>query len=224
VGDEAERVVANRRRLLEAFGMTLERSVWCRQTHADGVAVVGEEDAGRGAAEEDSVVGGADALVTDVPGLALCVKLADCVPVVVFDPVRRVVGLAHAGWAGTVARICAATVARMRERFDCEPQHLVAAIGPSIGPAAYEVGADVIERAEAAFGARATDLLAPLGAGRARFDLWSANRIDLEEAGVPAERIEVAAISTEDRLEDFFSHRAEGETGRFVTVVCLGAP
>ena len=221
VGDDAERVVANRRRLLAAFGTSLERSVWCRQTHSDGVAVVGEEDAGRGAAAEDSVVDGADALVTDAPGLALCVKLADCVPVVVFDPVRRVVGVAHAGWAGTVARICAATVARMGERFGCDPGDLVAAIGPSIGPAAYEVGADVIGRAEAAYGDRAAELLAPLGEGRARFDLWSANRIDLEEAGVPAERIEVAAISTEDHLDDFFSHRAEGETGRFVTVVSL---
>jgi YfiH family protein len=219
--DETERVIENRRRLFAAFELPFERSVWCRQVHSDGVAAVGEADAGRGAAEEASVVLDADAMVTDTPGLPLCVKVADCVPVVIVDPERGALGLAHAGWGGTVARICSRTVAAMGERYGCEPGALHAAIGPSIGPAGYEVGAEVIGRAAAAYGERAGELLEPRGE-KALFDLWAANRIDLEGAGVAAERIEVAAVASDERLEDFYSHRREaGRTGRFAAVAML---
>jgi len=222
VGDDPGKVVENRELLFRAFGMSLERSVWCRQIHADGVVVVDEADAGRGSREEESIVKDADALVTDVPGLALCVTLADCVPVVVFDPVQRVVGLAHAGWGGTVSRISSRTVAVMGERFGSEPAAMIAAIGPSIGQAGYEVGEEVTERARAAFGPRAEELLAPVADGKSRFDLWAANRIDLEEAGVPAAGIEVGEVATDTNLDLFFSHRHEGgRTGRFITAVRL---
>jgi len=220
--DEAERVVENRRRLFAAFELPFERSVWCRQVHGDGVAAVGEADAGRGAGEEATVVPDADAMVTDAPGLPLCVKVADCVPVVVHDPERGVLGLAHAGWGGTVARVCSRAVAVMAERFGSEPRALRAAIGPSIGPAGYEVGAEVVERARAAYGERAEEILSPRAGGKALFDLWAANRIDLEEAGVAAGRIEVAALASDERLGDFYSHRREGgRTGRFALVAML---
>lgn len=222
VGDEEEGVVENRRRLFDAFEMDLERSVWCRQIHSDGVAVVGADDAGRGSTRGDSTVADADALVTETAELRLCVTLGDCVPVVVFDPERHVVGLAHAGWGGTVARICSRTVAVMGERFGCDPGAIVAAIGPSIGPAGYEVGANVIEQASAAYGERAAEILTPAEGEKALFDLWTANRIDLEEAGVSPERIEVSGLASDRHLEDFYSHRREGgRTGRFITAVSL---
>jgi YfiH family protein len=221
VDDEEGNVVENRRRLFSAFSMSLERSVWCKQIHEDRVTVVDDSDAGRGAIEEESIVQDSDALITDAPGLPLCVTLADCVPVVIFDLDRKVLGLAHAGWGGTVSRISSRTVELMRDRFGCDPRSIVAAIGPSIGQAAYEVGPDVVERCEEAFTGRASELLSPLGEGKARFDLWGANRIDLEEAGVAASRIEVASMSTERHLEDFYSYRVEGATGRFVAAVSL---
>jgi YfiH family protein len=224
VGDDEEKVVENRRRLFEAFGMELERSVWCRQIHSDGVAVVDAGDAGRGSTEEESIVGDADALVTSTPELPLCVTIGDCVPVVIYDPEREVVGLAHAGWGGTVARICSRTVATMGERFGSDPAAIVAAIGPSIGPGDYEVGADVLERAHGAYGDRAAEILAPLESGKARFDLWAANRIDLEEAGVAPGRIEASGVASEQQLDDFYSHRHEGaQTGRFIAAVSLPA-
>jgi YfiH family protein len=224
VGDEDERVVENRRRLFAAFEMPLERSVWCKQVHADRVVVVGADDAGRGSTEEETIVGETDALVTDTPDLPLCVTVADCVPVVIFDPQRHVVGLAHAGWGGTVARISSRTVRVMCERFGCDPASMVAAIGPSIGPAAYEVGGDVIERAQASFGERAAEILTAVEGGKATFDLWSANRIDLEEAGLSRGRIELSGIASEAQLEDFYSHRVEGaRTGRFIAAVSLRA-
>jgi YfiH family protein len=222
VGDDPEKVIENRRLLFRAFGMSLERSIWCRQIHADGVTVVGAGDAGRGSIEEESVVEGADALVTDVPGLPLCVRLADCVPVVIFDPERSVVGVAHAGWGGTVSRISSRTVEVMRERFGSDPDSIVAAIGPSIGPAGYEVGADVIERARLGYGERAAEILKPGPAGKAYFDLWSANRIDLEAAGVGKQRIEVSGVASDEHPDEFYSHRREGgTTGRFIAAVEL---
>lgn len=223
VGDEDERVVQNRQRLFAAFDLPLERSVWCKQVHADRVVVVGGADAGRGSTEEETIVEETDALVTDTPDLPLCVTVADCVPVVIFDPRRHVVGLAHAGWGGTVGRISSRTVRVMCDRFGCDPTSMVAAIGPSIGPAAYEVGEDVIERTQAAFGERAAEILTARG-DKALFDLWSANRIDLGEAGLSAERIEVSGIASEAQLEDFYSHRVEGaRTGRFIAAVSLRA-
>lgn len=224
VGDDPEKVVENRRLLFGAFGLSLERSVWCRQVHADGVVVVDAADAGRGSTEEESIVEDADALVTDTPGLTLCVTVADCVPVAIFDPELRVAGLAHAGWGGTVSRISSRTVEVMRERFGCDPAALVAAIGPSIGPGGYEVGEDVIERVKAGFGSRAAEILVPASEGKAFFDLWSANRIDLEEAGVGAAGIEVSGIASDERLDEFFSHRREGgRTGRFLAAVSISA-
>lgn len=222
VGDEDERVIENRRRLFAAFGLPLEGSVWCKQVHADRVVVVGGADAGRGSTEEKTIVEETDALVTDTPGLPLCVTVADCVPVVIFDPRRHVVGLAHAGWRGTVARISSRTVRVMCDRFGCDPTAMVAAIGPSIGPAAYEVGEDVIARARTAFGERAAEILTAADGNNALFDLWSANRIDLVEAGLSAERIEVSGIASEAQLGDFYSHRVEGpRTGRFIAAVSL---
>jgi YfiH family protein len=222
VGDDPEVVLENRRRALRGFGLELEGSVWCRQIHADGVVVVGEDDAGRGALSEEGIVADADALVTDTPELPLCVTLADCVPVVIHDADRNVLGLAHAGWGGTVSRIASRTVKVMQERFGSDPESLVVGIGPSIGPEKYEVGQEVVERARDAFGDRGSELVNPLPVPeKALFDLWSANRIDLESAGIRPAHIEIAEISTEDRLDEFYSHRAEGTTGRFIAAASL---
>ena len=222
VGDDPAAVVENRRHAFEVFGLALGRSVWCKQVHADNVVVVGQEDAGRGALGEDDIVADADALVTDSVGLALCVTLADCVPIVLHDARCGVLGLAHAGWGGTVSQIASRTVEVMRRRFNVNVGALRAAIGPSIGPARYEVGEEVVDRARERFGTVAASFIRPLPQeGKALFDLWTANRIDLESAGVPASRIEVAAVSTDEHLDDFYSHRVEGKTGRFIAAASL---
>jgi YfiH family protein len=138
------------------------------------------------------------------------------VPVVVHDPVRHALGLAHAGWQGTTARIASATVRAMVARFGSDPADLVAAIGPSIGPDEYEVGDDVVARARAAYG---DDAPIRHRAGRTFFDLWAANAHDLRSTGVT--RIEVAGLSTARHLDEFYSHRVARDTGRFATVAML---
>ncbi len=224
VGDDAEKVVENRRRLFRTFGISLERSVWCEQVHGNGVVVVDAADAGRGSTGGETIVEDADALVTDTPGLMLCVTMGDCAPVAIVDPERRVVGLAHAGWRGTVSRIASQTVRVMRESFGSDPAALVAAVGPSIGPSGYETGEGVVERASEAFGARSSEILVPAPEGKAYFDLWAANRIDLEEAGVSGARIEISGVDSGERLGEFYSHRREGgQTGRFIAAICAGS-
>ena len=230
VEDDPPTVVANRERLFSAYELPLDRSVWCLQVHSDDVTVVDEDqlinaDGGRdrGAYTEDTIIAEADALVTDVIGVPLCVTLADCVPVVIYDAAHHAVGLAHAGWGGTVARIASRTVAVMAGCYGSDPSALVAGIGPSISPERYEVRGDVIERVRASYGDAPVLLEQP--DGTVTLDLWEANALDLEQAGVPRSSIEIGSISTIDRLDEFYSHRAEARpdqpTGRFVATVAL---
>ncbi|MBE2320350.1 peptidoglycan editing factor PgeF [Solirubrobacter sp. CPCC 204708] len=195
-------------RLFRTYGLP-DRAVWCKQVHSDVVAHV----------DAPQLVNGADALITNTPGLPLCVIMADCVPVLAYDPEHHALGLAHAGWQGTCARIASASVRAMTARFGTDPAAVIAAIGPSIGPEEYEVGEDVITRARDAYGSDAP-ILRELGGGKALFDLWAANELDLRSAGVT--QIEVAGVSTARALDEFYSHRREPHvTGRFATVAVL---
>lgn len=215
VGDESERVLENRVRSFEAVGRHLESlfDVW--QVHsADAVFA----EAPRPVHAEHAR---ADIIFTDRPSVTLYMRFADCVPVLLHDPKKKVVGLAHAGWLGTVRGTASAAVHAMVERYGSRPEEIQAAIGPSIGPDHYEVGPDVIARVEEAFGPDAQALITRRQ-GKSHFDLWAANRLHLERAGV--RRIEVADICTACHLEDWYSHRAEkGKTGRFGGLIALGA-
>ncbi len=161
----------------------------------------------------------ADILMTANPKVTLFMRYADCVPLLFHDPQKGVVALAHAGWLGTVRGVAKAALKAMQEHYGTVPQDVITAIGPAIGPDHYEVGADVAEQVRASFGHRAQSLLEPRGE-RFHLNLWLANRLQLEDAGVT--RIETAEICTACHLEDWFSHRAEnGRTGRFGTLIGL---
>jgi YfiH family protein len=161
----------------------------------------------------------ADIIFADVPDVTLYMRFADCVPVLLHDPARSVVGMVHAGWLGTVRGASRAAVQAMVRGYGSRPADILAAIGPSIGVDHYEVGPEVVGQVVQAFGHRGQSLL-QTRAGRSYLDLWAANRIQLEQAGVT--QIEVAGICTGCHLEDWFSHRAErGQTGRFGALIAL---
>jgi hypothetical protein len=166
----------------------------------------------------------ADGIITDTPGLPLTQRYADCTPLILYDPHRHVVGLGHAGWRGTVAGMAAALVQAITAAFGSDPGDLVAVVGPAIGPCCYEVGPEVVEAVQVTFPA-ADALLSRSGNGVAvpaspHFDLWAANRWQLEQAGVS--QIEVAGLCTRCQHATFFSHRGDGPvTGRFGAVVML---
>ncbi len=154
----------------------------------------------------------ADAMITDIPQLALMVKQADCQGVLLFDPTKGVVANVHCGWRGNVINILKSVVEKMTSDFGCFATDLAAAIGPSLGPCCSEfVDYEVIfPEAFRRFMSR-----------KAYFDLWEISRYQLLEAGLKDEHIEVAGICTRCRTEMFYSYRGEGETGRFATVIML---
>lgn len=213
VGDEVERVRGNRFLSFEALGCKPDSifDVW--QVHsADAVCA----DAPR---NFDEPYQKADIILTDKPEVALFMRFADCVPILVHDPQKGVVGVSHAGWLGTVRDVAGATIRAMGERYGSHPSDVIACIGPSIGPDHYEVGEDVIAQVKQTFGSVSGLVLHPHNPG-IHFDLWKANQYQLEAAGVS--RIETAGICTACHTDDWFSHRAEkGKTGRFGVLISL---
>ena len=222
VGDDPRHVVENRRRAAAAIGLGLDELVFCEQSHGRSVVPVDASDRGRGAREAGSAVPAADALITRTPDLGLVAMVADCVPVVLVDPVTATLACVHAGWRGTVARVVAHAVEAMVARGS-RPTDLLAAIGPAVPPERYEVGAEVRDAARAGLGVDADEVVVPDGQGRWRFDLWDANRRQLRRAGVPASGISIAALPTGDD-GPFFSDRATRPCGRFAVLARLRGP
>jgi YfiH family protein len=213
VGDERANVVENRRRIFTALGRPVESvfDVW--QVHSKDVIC---SEVPRPLSDSHRK---ADAIATQNPAITLFMRFADCVPVLFYDPVQRVVAMAHAGWQGTVQKVAAATVEALVERYGSRPADLIAGIGPSIGPDHYVIGEDVINATRDAFGPQADELFVP-HAGRVALDLWKANQLTLQAAGV--EQIETAGTCTACHTEDWYSHRGEhGKTGRYGFLLAL---
>ncbi len=223
VGDDPAAVLANRERVAAALGAPLPDFVFAQQVHGPAARIVSAADRGRGARGSQDAIGETDALVTADPGTVLAVLVADCVPVVLYDPAAHVLACVHAGWRGTVAGVGAAAVTAMRS-LGSRPQDIIAGIGPAIGPAAYQVGEDVIGQVRGALGAAASEVLHPDGPGTALLDLWTANRLMLAGAGIPAGQIHVAGVPTGPDPGRFFSHRAEQPCGRFALLARLAVP
>jgi YfiH family protein len=217
VGDDPTAVEINHQRVCHALHIQPGQTVTCHLTHSAAVWVVTAADSGR-------VVGQGDAMITADPGVYLSMRFADCVPILLHDPLRRAVGLAHAGWRGTVKNVAGAVVGAMAGELGCSPKAMTAVIGPAIGRCCYQVGAEVIQAVEAAMdGDRRADqdssaLFSFRNRGYAYFDLWEANRRQLVAAGVG--RVIVAGLCTACGTDRFFSHRAEqGHTGRFGVII-----
>jgi len=225
VGDDRAAVEKNRRRFFGAFGIDPGRVVRARQVHGDGVLQVDAGLTERAGFPHCLVEERAefDALITDLPGLALVVSTADCLPILIHDPVHRAVAAVHAGWRGTAKRIAARAIAAMSEAYGTDPSDCRTAIGPGIRRCCFEVDAAVTEAMAAAlpnWNAHAT----ANRSGHWLLDLAGVNRTLLEDAGVLPGRIEDVGLCTSCRNDLFFSHRAEkGRTGRMMNFILLEA-
>ncbi len=245
VGDDPVNVLENRRRLAAALGARPGDLVFARQVHGTAVRIVGEAERGSGAFSLDDAVPDTDALVTTSPGVLLAVLTADCVPIVLHDPVAGVLACVHAGWRGTVARVPAVALAAM-QTLGSRPSDVIAGVGPAAAPARYQVGADVYQAVTGAFGPAAATFIRPDDTPqRWLLDLWAANRFLLREAGVPAAQIHVTDLPTgpagspargnpagsatcgnpgdQARNGCFFSDRAARPCGRLALVARLRA-
>jgi YfiH family protein len=221
VGDDPACVIENRERVAKRIGIPLDAWVAGEQVHGATVTVVNNQMRGRGSRDIETLLPATDALITDVEGIALTTYAADCVPVLLADPNRRAVGVAHAGWKGTVAKIVLKTVEALHETYGCDPSDVRAVIGPSIGPCCYEVDERVAAHVRQAFPNVYERLLIPNGHGRWQFDLWQANVEALLEAGVLLEHIEREDRCTACEVETFFSYRKEGGKTGHAGIIAL---
>lgn len=221
-GDDPKVVIENRRDFCCVLGLSDKEIVTPQQVHGERIVYVTEEDCGRGAWDYEDAIPNCDALITDRPNVALMLCFADCVPVLFVDPVNRAIGISHAGWKGSAKKIGQKTLLRMQTEFGTDPRKCLVGIAPSIGPCCYEVDDYVAdefrkeyESLDAFFYATKTD-------GKYRLDLWQANRIQLEEIGVPSDNIISADICTACNARMLFSYRAEhGKTGRIAAVLSI---
>lgn len=216
-GDRPANVLENYRILGRAVGFAPKQTVFTRQVHSDIVERVGKAQCGRGLIVP--VDAPCDGLVTDEPGVALTVFSADCTPVLLYDPVRRVIGAVHAGWRGTAAGIAAKAAQKMQTDFGCDPKNIRAAIGPCISQCCFETDADVPSAMRDALGAEAETAIRPAGE-KYYVNLKECNAIWLRRAGV--EQIDSAEACTACQPERFWSHRRVGnERGSLAAVIML---
>jgi hypothetical protein len=220
-GDEPEAVRENFCRVGEALGADLGDFVLSDQTHTTNVRKITQADKGNGLTREKQFFD-VDGMITNQPGLVLSTFYADCVPLYFVDPVHKAIGLSHSGWRGTVGRIGRATIEAMGREYGTKPQDLLCAIGPSICQDCYEVSQDVAGAFAEEFPEAEEELLKSRGKGKYLLDLWRANELVLEQAGVPKEQIATAGICTCCNEKLLFSHRAsQGKRGNLGAFLAL---
>jgi len=213
--DSRENIYENRRRFLQLFppGMRIAAVYQC---HGSTVKSIADED---DITDSDDR---ADAMVSNLDGVLLGVKMADCVPVLIADPTTGAFAAAHAGWRGTVASIVVKAVEMMREKFGADPARMIAAIGPAATVRQYEIGEDVLNAFAENFEG-SEKYFVPTRPGHARVDLHAANRDQLLSCGLDAANISTAPFCTMERTDLFFSYRREkqtnGKTGRSLSVI-----
>lgn len=215
-GEEFAVNFKNRQRLFDVLRQDLKRAVFCQQTHSDHIFVVGKGDTGRGSESFESGIPDTDALLTDVSGTTLMILVADCVPILLYDPAKKVIGAVHAGWRGTMKHILEKAVQKMSAQYGSNPKDIVAEIGPSIGPDCFEVGEEVVNSANEA---NLADFILHKN-GKIYFDLWESNKAQLVATGVTKENIKISAVCNHCS-PDYFSFRRDKDTRRFGAGIVL---
>lgn len=218
-GDDADDVAANKVALASELGLPVDKMVIPHQTHGVEVRQIAEDFFALPANIRRMVVDGVDAVMTDVPGVCVGVSTADCIPILLYDPVRSVACAVHAGWRGTVARIAQKAVAAMAFHFRSVPADMKAVVGPGISIDAFEVGDEVYDE----FASAGFDM-SPISSRQEKWhiDLPLCNKLQLVETGVDEANITVSGICTYNRSDKFFSARRLGiQSGRIYTGIIL---
>ena len=212
-GDSAETIEYNIQQLASKLEIHSNQLIFPRQTHTNCVAEI--------LAIPEIEIKETDALLSNQPGICLCVQTADCVPILLFDPIKKVIAAVHAGWRGTVTRIVERTIKKMIQQYNSSPENILAVIGPSIGPEIYEVGDEVVKAAKKSI-PNYEITLHKNSYGKFHFNLWEANNQILLENGVRTENIEILGECSFQNSRKYFSARKQGiETGRMVSGIML---
>lgn len=218
--DNFDNILENFQRVFSVLDTKLDNIVISNQIHGTNIRIVNEKDIGKGL-ESNLNKTGVDGLVTNKTGITLVTFYADCVPLFFLDKCKKVVGLAHAGWRGTVNKIGAIMIDLMIKTYNSRPEDILVGIGPSIGPCCYEVGEEVYKKFEEKF-INSNSIMTPTGRGKWQLDLWKANMHTFEEKGVLRENIIVSKICTSCNDGILFSYRKSGgKTGRMAAIIQL---
>ena len=214
-GDHPDEYQTFRKELATSLKLDEQQFLFPRQVHGTHIEVIDGP-------VNTSSLPDTDALITNQPDICICVQSADCVPILLYDPIQNVVGAVHSGWRGTVNKIATKTIYKMQMEFDSMPEDLLVGIGPSIFMHAYEVGSEVINPVREKF-ANYRHLLRPSAEkGKAYVDLWEANKTLLLNTGVPLENIEIMGFCTYSHEALFYSARRDGaKTGRMASGIML---
>ena len=216
-GDTPERVRTNRERVGKRLLVEAERMIFPKQTHSAHVKIIDETFFALSPDDKSLFLADTDALITSLPDVCIAVKTADCVPVLIFDPVHAVAAAIHAGWRGTLQQIVRLTVETMQHQMGCLPENMVAAIGPAISADVYEVGEEVWHHFDPRF------LKENKQSGKRLLDLREANRAQLLHAGVSVQNIGLyAQYCSFQQPEMFYSARRDGaQTGRMASGIII---
>lgn len=223
---EPSNVNENARRLAESLCLDYNKLTAVPQVHGCDVAVIDDENCGAGFSRSP-FDRGYDTMITDVRGIPLMTLHGDCVPVFLYDPVRRAIGMVHSGWRGTEKRIAARAVEKMKQVYGCNGENIIAAIGPAIEMDCFEVDMPVYEALLRSFPEMAEDKTLAIDGNapeKKHVSLTGLVRKALLDCGVKKENISVSGICTccEKNKEDYFSHRrTKGKTGIMAGVICL---
>lgn len=220
-GDDPDKVNENYRRIARAIGFNHEDLVLSSQVHETKIRLVKESDKGDGI--KRPTMQGIDALVTADQGVPMSTSYADCVPLIFYDPVRKIAAMAHAGWRGTVGEIGRKTVEYMEEEFHADLANMIAVIGPSICRDCYEVSEDVALEFRKIFSEEESrQIMDEKGNGKYQLDLWKANELILLKAGIKKENMDITDLCTCCNSEYLFSHRAShGKRGNLNCFIML---
>ena len=217
-GDHSEAVIENRIKLCNSLEIDPDCLIFPKQTHTATVKTITTNFFELDKENRKHFLNETDAVITNLKGVCVAIKTADCVPVLLFDHQRKVVAAIHAGWRGTVQNIVLKTIQKMANEFGTEPSELYAGIGPSISPEVYEVGEEVWNQFNAMFYCETN----PAKMGKRLLDLWRANLQQLIVAGIPENQIEIALTCTFSEPDRFFSARRDGlKTGRIATGIMV---
>jgi len=219
-GDHPENYAKNKDLLCKQLSITSDRLIIPFQTHGTEIREINESFFGLSTEDKRQYLNGIDALYTRIPTVCIGITTADCVPLIFYDPQKKVIAVAHAGWRGTCGKIAEKTIRTMVDSYQCNPADILVTIGPSISSKVYEVGKEVVDH----FGQAGFDISAiSIFKNNSYFlDLWKANQLSLEKAGVLPEHIETSGICTFTEHERFFSARRLGiKSGRMMSGIVL---
>lgn len=206
VGDDKEIVLKNREKFFSALGLSTEKAAFQKQVHGDKISYV----------TEPGNIGESDAMITKVPGIALCISTADCTPVFIYEPETKIIAAIHSGWRGTQKRITEKTVEKLKTEFKCKPENMFVYLGPSISQVNYQVGKEVADYFDRKYLIKDDN--------KFLLDISSANYDMLIGQGIHPSRIQPSFLCSFEYKEVFHSYRRDGKfSGRAISTIALRA-